>query len=214
MHCLLFSASLLNLLICKVNIYRLSILLYYGRIMQTQLQAELPETVDFVRQVELNRTLEGIYPISKLTRLGEVLLSSEGNVNAKLEFTHSVGIASLRGRVSARLLVECQRCLNPMEIEVSGHFKFALVNSEDEFEFIPEEFEPYLLEGEEQSLIELIEDELLLSLPMVPVHEDECSAYMAESNSKIRAAIEAEKKANNPFAALQALKDDLNDKVN
>jgi uncharacterized protein len=182
--------------------------------MQTQLPAELPETVDFVRQVELNRTLEGIYPISKLTRLGEVLLSSEGNVNAKLEFTHSVGIAILRGRVSAKLLVECQRCLNPMEIEVSGHFKFALVNSEDEFEFIPEEFEPYLLEGEEQSLIELIEDELLLSLPMVPVHEDECSAYMTENNSKIRAAIEAEKKADNPFAALQALKDDLNDKVN
>jgi uncharacterized protein len=182
--------------------------------MRTQLQPELPETVDFVRQVELNRTMEGIYPISKLTRLGEVLLSKEGNVNAKLEFTHSVGIASLRGRVSARLLVECQRCLNPLEIEVSGNFKFALVNSEDEFEFIPEEFEPYLLEGEEQSLIELIEDELLLSLPMVAIHEDDCSEYMAKQNSEVRAAIEAEKQAKNPFAVLQALKDDLNDKVN
>lgn len=202
------------MLICKENMYRFCFLLYYGRIMRTQLQTELPETVDFVRQVELNRTMEGIYPISKLTRLGEVLLSKEGNVSAKLEFTHSVGIASLRGRVSAKLLLECQRCLNPLEIEVSGNFKFALVNSEDEFEFIPEEFEPYLLEGEEQSLIELIEDELLLSLPMVAIHEDDCSEYMAKQNSEIRAAIEAEKQAKNPFAVLQALKDDLNDKVN
>jgi uncharacterized protein len=182
--------------------------------MQTQLPTELPVTVDFVRQVELNRTIEGIYPISKFARLGEVLLSNEGYVTAKLEFTNSIGIPSLRGKVSAKLLVECQRCLNPVEIEVSGRFKFALVNSEEEFELLPEEFEPYLLEGEEQSVIELIEDELLLSLPMVTIHEEDCSEYMAKQNSEIKAAIEAEKQAEHPFAALKALKDDLNNKVN
>lgn len=178
--------------------------------MQTRLPAELPETVNFVRQVELNRTIEGIYPISKLARLSEVLLSNEGYVTAKLEFTHSVGIPSLRGKLSAKLLVECQRCLNPVEIEVSGRFKFALVNSEDEFELLPEEFEPYLLEGEEQSVIELIEDELLLSLPMVSIHDEDCSEYMTKQNREIKAAIEAEKQAEHPFAALKALKDDLN----
>ena len=83
--------------------------------MRTQLPAELPdmlpETLNFVRQVELNRTIEGVYPISKFTRLSDLLLSNEGDVTVKLEFTHSVGIASLRGAVSAKLLVECQRCL-------------------------------------------------------------------------------------------------------
>lgn len=178
--------------------------------MQTQLPTELPETANFVRQVELNRTLEGVYPLAKLPRLAEVLISDEGYVTVKLEFTRSVGIASLRGKVSAKLLVECQRCLKPVEIEVSGSFKFALVHSEDEFELLPEEFEPYLIEGEEQSIIDLVEDELLLSLPMVTIHEQACSEFMSKQNEEVRAAIEAEKQAENPFAVLKALKEDLN----
>jgi uncharacterized protein len=178
--------------------------------MQTQLPTELPETANFVRQVELNRTFEGVYPISKFARLGELLLRDEGYVTVKLEFTRSVGIASLRGKVSAKLLVECQRCLQPVETEVSGSFKFALVHSEDEFELLPEEFEPYLIEGEEQSIIDLVEDELLLSLPMVTIHEEACSEFMSKQNEEVRAAIEAEKVAGNPFAALKALKEDLN----
>ena len=184
--------------------------------MQTQLLCELLETVDFTRQVELKRTIEGVYPISKLARLNEILLSNEGFVTARLEFGQCVGFACLKGRVSATLAVECQRCLKPMQTEVTGRFKFALVNSEDEFELLPEELEPYLIEGEEQSIIELIEDELLLSLPMVTVHEEACSDYMSKHNRKIKAAIKAEKEASHPFAALQALKGDKakDDKVN
>jgi len=74
---------------------------------------------------------------------------------------------------------------------------------------LPAEFEPYLLEGEEQSIIDLIEDELILCLPMVTLHEDACSGYMEKQNKKVKAAIEAEKESSNPFAALKSLKDDL-----
>ena len=179
--------------------------------MQTQLLAELLETVNFSRQVELNRVIEGVYPISKLARLSQTLSSNEGFVTARLEFGQCAGFACLKGRVSATLSVECQRCLKPMQAKVKGSFKFALVNSEDDFELLPEELEPYLIEGEEQSIIELIEDELLLSLPMVTVHEKDCSDYMSKQNSKVKAAILAEKEASHPFAALKALK---GDKVN
>ncbi|NOQ89427.1 MAG: hypothetical protein GQ549_00610 [Gammaproteobacteria bacterium] len=179
--------------------------------MQTQLLGELLETVNFSRQVELNRTIEGVYPLSKLTRLSETLSSNEGFVTARLEFGQCAGFACLKGRVSAMLTVECQRCLKSMQTEVTGSFKFALVNSEDDFELLPEGLEPYLIEGEEQSIIELIEDELLLSLPMVTVHEKDCSDYMSQQNRKVKAAIQTEKEASHPFAALKALK---GDKVN
>ncbi len=186
--------------------------------MQTQVPAEvtaeLPETVNFVRQVELNRTIEGFYPMSKLDRLSEASLGKEGYITAKLEFTDSVGFASLKGKVSAKLLVECQRCLEPVETELTGSFKFALVNSEEDFELLPEEFEPHLIVGEEQSLIELIEDELLLCLPMVTIHDKDCSEYMTKQNRAIQAELKVEKEAEHPFAALKALKDDLNNKVN
>ena len=169
------------------------------------MQTQLPAMANFIRQVELNRTIEGNYPLAKLDRLAEVLLVNEGYVSAKLEFCHSAGFACLKAKASARLLVKCHRCLKPMETEVAGSFKFALVNSEDDFELLPEEFEPYLMEGEKQSIIDLIEDELLLCLPMVNVHEDACSGFM-KNQQKAR---KAEKEASHPFAALKVLKDNI-----
>lgn len=174
------------------------------------MQTQLPETLNFVRQVELNRAVNGVYSIAKLTRLKDVLHDDAGDITAKLEFGHSVGFACLKGLVTAKLQVECQRCLKPMETEVTGRFKFALLSSEEEFELLPEEFEPYLLEGDEQSIIDLIEDELLLALPMVLVHENACSDFM-NKQAKI---IKAEKEASHPFAALKSLKKDLDNKVN
>lgn len=174
------------------------------------MQTQLPETLNFVRQVELNRTIEGVYPIARLARLQEVLHGDEGYITAKLEFGHSVGFACFKGKVSAKLLVECQRCLKPMETEITGSFKFALVSSEEEFELLPEEFEPYLLEGDEQSVIDLLEDELLLGLPMVLAHDSACSEFMLEQEKVIK----AEKEAAHPFAALKSLKEDLSNKIN
>ena len=173
------------------------------------MQKQIPETVNFVHQVERNRTLEGGYRLGKLARLQEVLAVDTGNddrqVTAKVEFCHSVGFASIKGKVSATLLIECQRCLEPMEIEVEGRFKFALIDSEEEMELLPDEFEPYLLEGEEQSIIDLVEDELLLCIPMVTMHDNACSEVMVKQQKEI----EAQKEAAHPFAALKNLKDKL-----
>lgn len=173
------------------------------------MQTLLPAVANFMRQVELRRTLEGVYPLTKLERLSELVLSNEGYVSAKLEFGHSVGFACLKAKTSAKLLVTCQRCLEPMETEIAGSFKFALLDSEDEFELVPDEFEPFLLEGEEQSIIDLVEDELLLSLPMVTVHENACSDFLVHQDKLKKAA----KEASHPFAALRALKEELNNKA-
>ena len=185
--------------------------------MQTQvpvsLSAELPDTANFIRQVELNRVIEGVYSLDKLSRLSESLTSNDGYVTAKIEFGRSVGFACMMAWVSATLSIRCQRCLQPIETEVSGEFKFALVHSEEESELLPDEFEPFLLEGEEQSIIDLIEDELILCLPMVAVHENDCSDYMSKQNKKVKVAIEAERESSNPFAALKSLKDDLSNKL-
>jgi len=145
--------------------------------------------------------------MEKLTRLNEQLLDVTGYVSAKLEFGKSAGFDCLQGSVSASVSLDCQRCLQPVNVDLSGQFKFALVNNEDELELLPEEFEPYLLEGDEQSIIDLIEDELLLCLPMVSAHEEFCSDYMLKQKVQNKQAIEEDKEAAHPFAALKALKD-------
>ncbi len=176
--------------------------------MQKQKTAEIEETLNFARQVERNRSIEGIYPIKKLNRLAEFLLNTDGNVQVKLAFGDSAGFAALKGLVTAKVQLQCQRCLQPLEVELSGQFKFALVNNEEDISLLPEEFEPCLLDAEEQSVVELIEDELLLCLPMVANHNEDCSAYMMQKNKAVAAKINAEKAAEHPFAALKALKKD------
>ena len=170
--------------------------------MQTRVPAELPDTANFLRQVELGATLSGEISISRFRRLAELLVSDSGSAQASAVFGNSAGFASVKGSITADLKVECQRCMQPMDIQVSSRFKFALVHSEDEFDMVPDEFEPYIIEGDEQSLIDIFEDELLLSVPMVPVHEDTCSDFMSEHELQK----EAEREANHPFAALKALK--------
>ena len=166
------------------------------------MQTQFPETLNFLRQVERNYRYEGEVPLSRLGRLTEVLLSREGSAQVVMEFGNSVGYPCLKGTVAARIMVECQRCLQPMQVEVSSRFKLALVHTEEECDLLPEVFEPYLLEGEEQSLLALLEDELLLSLPMVTVHSEACSDFMRGQEEEIQ----AEKAAAHPFAALKSLK--------
>ncbi|HHO59566.1 MAG TPA: hypothetical protein ENJ64_04940 [Thiotrichales bacterium] len=166
------------------------------------MQTQFPETLNFLRQVERNYRYEGEVALSQLERFTDVLLGREGSVQVALEFGSCVGYPCLKGVVSASVEVECQRCLQPMLVEVSSRFKLGLVHTEEECDLLPEVFEPYLLEGEEQSLLALLEDELLLSLPMVTVHGEACSDFMRQQVEEIQ----AEKAAAHPFAALKSLK--------
>jgi len=163
---------------------------------------QLPETLNFLRQVERNYRFEGELAVAKLSRLSEILHSDSGSIEVSFEFGTSVGFASLKGQVKANLEVQCQRCLQAMPVKLDSTFKLAFVQSEEEADELPEEFEPYLIEGEEQLMLPLLEDEILLSLPMVTTHEQACSAFMSEHEEKVK----ADKEAAHPFAALKDLK--------
>jgi len=163
---------------------------------------QLPETLNFLRQVERNYHFEGKLPVASLSRLCEMLHSDSGSIEVSFEFGTRAGFASLKGRVKANLEIQCQRCLQAMAVELDSVFKLAFVRSEDEAEELPAEFEPYLIEGEEQLMLPLLEDEILLSLPMVTTHEQPCSAFMSEHEEQVQ----ARKEAAHPFAALKDLK--------
>lgn len=165
---------------------------------------QLPETADFLKQAERNVSLEGCFPLAKLERLSEVLSDNAGELNARLNFGSNAGFQCLQGSVEADLKLICQRCLEPMNQVVSAQFKFGMVLDEEETEELPAEFEPYLIEGDEQSIINLLEDELLLSLPIAPAHQNECSEFLRKHKEQGLAA----KEASSPFAALKDMKID------
>jgi len=109
--------------------------------------------------------------------------------------------------VHASFPMECQRCLTPVDVPLDVERSFRFVADEATAEALDEECDEDLLAlSREFDLRELIEDELLMALPVVPRHE-ECptSVPLASSDDDFEAA-NSEKP--NPFAALAALRKD------
>jgi len=163
---------------------------------------QLSDTMNFMHQVASRFSFDGQVALSRFDRLADVLLDQAGQVSVGLEFGMSIGYASLKGQIVADLQLECQRCMQPMPLAINNRFKFAFIHDETEIDSIPGLFEPYLITGDEQSIINLLEDEILLVLPMVARHEQACSDYMTKQRERVR----AEKQASHPFSALKALK--------
>jgi uncharacterized protein len=171
----------------------------------------LPVHIDPIRMADTRRLLEGCITLAEMVRLGESLQDSAGEVAVSLEFgTDNEGIRFMRGRIRAEVSLECQRCLETMRFPIDSEFALAMVRSTVEAEALPSHYEPLLVEGEPLFLRDIIEDELLLALPIVPMHApDECSI----STSSSMAAGETRKdtgatEKENPFAVLADLKKD------
>ena len=110
----------------------------------------------------------------------------------------------IRGYISGSVVMDCQRCLEPVEIKLDCDISLGIVDDEEEAELLPDQLDP-LVAGEESQLYELLEDELILALPIVPVHE-ECDPPSAD-NAGEQEDIEVPEREN-PFAVLASLKKD------
>jgi uncharacterized protein len=165
------------------------------------MQRQLPEVVDFLKQVDKNSCYEGNWPLARLERLRQVICSDEGDVAASVRFSRRSGIRCLDGNVSAQLVLECQRCLQPLTKQIQSEFHLGLVTSEEEAAALPEEFEPFEIVAGEQSLIDVLEDELLLSLPIVALHDKDCTSDLYNKDERETAQGDTYK----PFAGLKDL---------
>jgi len=165
------------------------------------MQKKLPESVDFLKQVERNACFEAVWPVSGLARLAEVVCSKQGEVTARFKFGTRAGTHCLDGYVQAELELRCERCLDPVKQHIESDFRFGLISSEDEADLLPREFEPLLVSDSGPSLVELVEDEILLSLPIVARHDEECSEILQKHKDDDRVQHDTHK----PFAALKDL---------
>lgn len=110
----------------------------------------------------------------------------------------------LQARTSVRL--QCQRCLAPVEVALDCDRWFQFVATEDAAAALDADSEDDVLElTRALDLRELVEDEFLLSLPVVPRH-DRCPEPLVVPGDVLAAESMEEPAKENPFAVLQALK--------
>jgi uncharacterized protein len=168
------------------------------------MSAALPARVDVARQVQARRVFEGALPLASMHRLRGSLVLDEGDARYTVEFgTDGLGVSYLALRVEAGLPLLCQRTLEPFVYRVSIDQRLGLIADESEEAALPPGYEPLLVLDGELAIADVIEDELILALPVVPLKPGvplEWSDRAADADESSDAG------RPNPFAVLGTLK--------
>ena len=123
--------------------------------------------------------LSGEIGLEQLKRLRELLHSDSGSVRASFRFgQQGVGYITVDLAYEISFELECQRCLEPMKENVSRCVSFVILESESMEAGAPAGYEPVTLSGDRFQPATLIEDELIVSLPLIPRHDriENCGA--------------------------------------
>jgi len=129
---------------------------------------------DLMSLAERGAVLEGTIELAKLSRLKDLLNSSEGSAKARLSFRRSDGdMLLMELECEADLELVCQRCLEAVTHEVREKVDFAVAQNEDSLAVLPLGINLITLDGDRFQPSALIEDELIVSLPLVPKHGED-----------------------------------------
>lgn len=110
-------------------------------------------------------------PLAELPRLQSRIAGIGGSVRGAARFGRQAGIAVAELSLAGKATLQCQRCMQAMELSVDSTTRVGLIFSEAEAAEVPEDLEPVLAREGRISAGELVEEELLLALPIVPLHE-------------------------------------------
>lgn len=167
----------------------------------------LPEFLDLARVTRQPLELAGRVRMKAMPRLRAILSGAAGEAGLHLRAVdEGNGRVSVRGGIEAELPLMCQRCLEPMTQPVSVEFRLIWVRSDREAAALETE-EPLLAPDGRVNVTQLVEDELLLVAPAVPMHENvQCKAGRQNELPRSGEPIPSVAKKQNPFAVLEQLK--------
>ena len=178
-----------------------------------------PLFIDNLAFAKKNERLEGGLSLADCPRLSELLQAAEKNQTSKINApeikaqTNKAGVVVnyvLQGETNAagqhflhlslttNLTTTCQRCLSEMPLKLALNYNYVIgdVNVNDVEASDIEGSDDIDLQEASQTmdLIALIEDEIIMAMPIAPIHEEDCGAIITQSGEKT-----------NPFSALKGL---------
>src|SRR5690606_31980151 len=170
------------------------------------MSTDVPEILDAWRMVAARRGFTGRLPLSSMPRLRDALLEGGGEAAFSLQFDRdSLQVPYVELRIDAALPLECQRTLQHFELPVRIVQRLGLIAAGGDEEVdeaaLPEGYEAlHVPEDGTLRPAELVEDELILAIPVVPVKPGSEAVerdWPVQADEEMRA---------NPFAALKDLK--------
>jgi uncharacterized protein len=131
-----------------------------------------PAPADLVNALELAGragSIERDVDCSQLPRLTEAGALEGTRAHGELRFGLFEGHATVDARVTGIVVLRCERCLQACEIRIAESAPLIVLATEEES--APAGFDPILADAERLPVIEVIEEQLLLALPLVATHE-------------------------------------------
>tara|TARA_Y100001935_G_scaffold249342_2_gene247793 strand:+ start:81 stop:650 length:570 start_codon:yes stop_codon:yes gene_type:complete len=170
----------------------------YG-IMMSQLlqQAELKSLC------EHSKSFSGSVQLKDLPRLVTLLAKKDTSANYNVSFgLDGKKRLIISGDISAKLKLKCQRCMEDMDHFIELSFRLSPVRTVQESKSLPRNYEPLLISTELIIPMDIIEDELILSLPSAPKHEEQdCSVSLEKF--RVKDLLDTKE---SPFAVLANMK--------
>ena len=132
-----------------------------------------PHRLDMAAFAQAEGRLDGEWPLQRMPRLLQDALALSAESPAQTVAWSAIGVAKavtggeaethLQLHASTVMQLTCQRCLQPMTVPLEVQPRLRFVQGETQAEALDE--------GSDEDVLALIEDELILALPLVPCHE-------------------------------------------
>jgi uncharacterized protein len=167
-----------------------------------------PMSSPWSRPLEVDRLSRGgadvdfVVPLAELTELRSVRPGLGGQVSGRVHFAREGAVAVAQLTMRGTAILECQRCMQPLEVDLDTQVRVGLVESQAQAVEVPADLEPMLAPGGRIGIGELLTEELLLSLPSVPLHGEGAKCLPAPSPA---GASVPEGETHTPFARLGEL---------
>jgi uncharacterized protein len=137
--------------------------------------------IDGLEFARTGLNLRGEWPLADFPRLRDALRADSGVLAYEIQgVPEEQGSPALRLRLDGMLQLTCQRCLGALEfpLHVGASLLLAATQAEIDAEPLEADGPERIVAGKEMPVHDLIEDEVLLAIPIAPRHEH-CAAQTA-----------------------------------
>ncbi len=169
----------------------------------------VPAYVDARKAFQQDVKISGNVALDRLPRFRELLADEQADIQVELHFgLNSAGRKLISGALQADVAVQCQRCLESLRLTLNDEIRLALVRDEAEANRLEADLEPWINEDYKLDLASLVEEQLMLCMPIVSYHADascqDALGYQLPADPVDKEPVS--EVAENPFAVLEKLK--------
>jgi len=175
------------------------------------LNTMLPRYAEPYKLADLQGSLSGELAESWFERACPDLIISIEQANATLDFfKDEEGRRVVRGQAQLKGKQICQRCLQPMPVDINVEFMYAICLHEEMAAGLPGYLDGWIVSPDEKiDVLPIVEDEIILAVSEFAMHDSEQCKIKTEFLDESSTDVEESSQKVNPFSVLGSLKDQL-----